>query len=105
MWHHFRGGGSDESLRCAAPRVLAIQLDDAPAEAEANLVDETLHRRLLPGEGDAGVANLIRILDAGGCQAPLGVEVFQDGLNGLPPAEVAQRVADATRAVIAEARG
>ena len=105
VWHHFRGGGSDESLRRVAPRVLGIQLDDAPAEAEANLVDETLHRRLLPGEGDAGVANLIRILDAGGCQAPLGVEVFQDGLNDLPPAEVAQRVAEAARAVIAEARG
>lgn len=60
---------------------------------------------ILPGERDAGVAKLIRIPDAGGCQVPLGVEVFQDGRNGLPPAEVARRVADATRAVIAEARG
>jgi len=103
-WHHFRGGGSDAALRRAAARVTAIQLDDAPAEAEANIVEETLHRRLLPGEGDAGVARLIRLLDEGGCQAPLGVEVFQDALAGLPPAQVAQRLADATRAVVAEAR-
>jgi sugar phosphate isomerase/epimerase len=104
VWHHFRGGGSDESLRRAAPRVTATQLDDAPAKAEANLVAETLHRRLLPGEGDAGVARLLRILDEAGCTAPLGVEVFQDSLAGRPAVEVAQRLADATRAVVLEAR-
>jgi len=104
VWHHYRGGGSAEAMRRAAPRVLGIQLDDAPAQAESNPVEETLHRRLLPGEGDAGVAELIRILDVGGCRAPLGVEVFCDDLASLPAAEVAQRCADATRRVVAEAR-
>jgi sugar phosphate isomerase/epimerase len=104
VWHHFRGGGSDSTLRRAAPRVTATQLDDAPSQAEANLVVETLHRRLLPGDGDAGVAGLIRLLDEGGCTAPLGVEVFQDSLVGLPAAEVAKRLFEATRAVVTEAR-
>jgi sugar phosphate isomerase/epimerase len=104
VWHHFRGGGSAEALARAAPRVLGIQLDDAPAQAESNVVDETLHRRLLPGEGDADVAEQIRILDAGGCRAPLGVEVFCDDLATLAPIEVAQRCAEATRRVVAEAR-
>ena len=105
VWHHLRSGGTIEALRGAAPRVLGVQLDDAPAAAESNLVDETLHRRLLPGAGDAQVARAIRALDAGGCQAPLGVEVFSDELATLSPLEIAQRVADATRHVIAEARG
>jgi sugar phosphate isomerase/epimerase len=105
VWHHLRSGGTIEALRRAAPRVLGVQLDDAPAAAESNLVEETLHRRLLPGAGDAQVARAIRALDAGGCQAPLGVEVFSDELATLSPLEIAQRVADATRHVISEARG
>lgn len=104
VWHHFRGGRSDATLRRAAPRITATQLDDAPSEAEANLVVETLHRRLLPGEGDADVAGLIRLLDDGGCTAPLGVEVFQDSLAGLPADDVAKRLFEATRAVVEEAR-
>ena len=105
VWHHLRGGGSADSLRRAAARVTAIQLDDAPRQAEKNLIDETLHRRLLPGEGDAGVADLMRILDDGGCRAPVGVEVFSDELASRPAADVAREVGDATRRVLSAARG
>ena len=104
VWHHFRSGGTPEALERAAPRVLAIQLDDAPAEAEPNLIDETLHRRLLPGEGDAEVATILRVLRAGGCTAPPGVEVFSDALAAQGAEAFAQRCAEATRRVLDEAR-
>ena len=71
---------------------------------EENIVEETLHRRLLPGDGDADVAELIRVLDAGGCTAPLGVEVFSDDLGAQPPEDIAKRSAEATRQVLARAR-
>ena len=104
-WHHFRAGdGPDALAGVAGERILAIQLDDAPREASANVIEETLHHRLLPGEGDIGVPELIRALDASGCRAPLGVEVFSDELVALPALEAGQRVAEATRAVVAEAR-
>ncbi len=105
VWHFVRSGSSRETLAREAARVWAVQLDDCPAEPEANLIDETLHRRLLPGEGDADVAGLIRILDAGGCEAPLGVELFSEELEAMSPADAARRAIDATRKVIAEARG
>ena len=105
VWHYFRGGSTREGLLRAAPRITAIQLDDAPAQAESNLVDETLHRRLLPGDGDAEVSELIRILDEGGCTAPLGVEVFCDDLASLSAPELAKRSAEATRRVVRAARG
>jgi len=104
VWHFFRSGSSRETLAKEASRVLAVQLDDCPAEPEANLIDETLHRRLMPGEGDADVAGLIRLLDEGGCTAPLGVEIFSEELEALSAPEAAMRAADATRKVIAEAR-
>ena len=98
-WHHFRSGAPLASI--CVPRVLGIQLSDAPAEAEPNLVEETLHRRRVPGEGDADLAGLLRQLSAGGCPAPIGVEVFSDALAAQPAREVARRVAEATRRLLA----
>ena len=103
-WHHFRSGVENAALEVVAARVTAIQLDDAPAQAEEDLVAETLQRRRLPGEGDADLVEMMRRLGAGGCRAPVGVEVFSDELKKLPARETAQRAADTTRAVLAEAR-
>lgn len=104
-WHHFRGDGANEAIEPVAEHVFAIQLDDAPSRAEADVVGETMQRRLLPGEGDIDLVEIVRRLDAGGCGAPVGVEVFSSALQKLPAAEAARRAADATRAVLAEARG
>ncbi len=101
-WHHFRGGVSNEALRKNVPadRILAVQLNDAPAEAETNIVDETLHRRRVPGDGDIDLPEVLRYLHEGGSPAPLGVEVFCDDLAGQTPNEVAIRCADGVRAAL-----
>ncbi len=104
-WHHQRSGGSIASLRAIpGARILGVQINDAPLEAEADPVAETLRRRLLPGEGDIDLVGLVRQLDAGGCRAPIGVEVFSEALAARPAAEVARRCAEAARAVLARAR-
>jgi sugar phosphate isomerase/epimerase len=105
-WHHLRSGLPDSVIaEIPADRIIAIQTNDAPREAEADLLLETLHRRLLPGEGDIDLPGIFRRLFAGGCVAPVGVEVFSDELAKLPFDEAARRAADATRRVLAEARG
>ncbi len=49
-WHCARTGTDpDDLLVVPGERVLAVQIDDGPAEAEENLVEATLHQRLLPG--------------------------------------------------------
>jgi sugar phosphate isomerase/epimerase len=103
-WHLFRSGSTLEQL-AAIPgsAVLGVQLDDAPATPEADLEDETMHRRLLPGEGELDLVGFVRTLREIGSPAPIGVEVFSDALAALPVAEVAQRTAAATRAVLAAA--
>jgi sugar phosphate isomerase/epimerase len=102
-WHHFRSGAPLAAI--PAPRVFGIQLGDAPARPEANPIDETLHRRRVPGEGDADLAGLLRHLAAGGCRSPIGVEVFSDELAARPLREVAGRVADACRALLHRLEG
>ena len=101
-WHQLRSGGSLASVD--ASRVRGVQLCDAPAAAEPDPIAETLHRRRLPGEGDADLVALLRHLEAGGCTAPLGVEVFSDALAAQPLREVALRCAAAARTCLAAAR-
>jgi sugar phosphate isomerase/epimerase len=104
VWHFVRSGSDRALLAANARRVIAIQLDDCPATPEENLIAETLNRRLMPGEGDADVVGLIRMLDAGGCTAPLGVEVFSEELIEMSPLDAAERVITATRRVLSAAR-
>jgi sugar phosphate isomerase/epimerase len=97
-WHHARSGAPLASID--PKRIAGIQLSDAPRTAEANLVDETLHRRRIPGDGDADLAGLLRHLADGGCEAPIGVEVFSDALATRPVHEVATRLGDAVRRLL-----
>ncbi len=101
VWHTYRGPSTDAQI-AAVPgeRWGAIQLNDAPATAQPNVVHETLNARLLPGEGDAPVLAWLRTLRAAGCQAPVGVEVFSSELDALTPAEAGTRLGEATRAVM-----
>jgi sugar phosphate isomerase/epimerase len=106
-WHWFRSDTpSDLTTLRAIPgdRVLAIQLDDAPAERERKLMSATLHERLLPGDGAIDLTEMLGALRDIGAAAPIGVEVFSDSLHALGPFEAAQRAADATRAVLATVR-
>ena len=65
-------------------------------------MEETMERRLLPGQGAARVRDVIAVLSDGGCTAPVGVEVFSTELAALPADQAIDRVAQATRAVLGE---
>jgi sugar phosphate isomerase/epimerase len=101
-WHFFRAGADHQALRAVpGEHVLGVQLDDGPAAPEANLLEATLHERLLPGEGEFDLPGLIATLNDIGCPAPIGVEVFSDELHQLPPAEAARKAGAATRRLLA----
>lgn len=103
-WHLFRTTSDPTILRSLpGERIVALQLADAPAEAEADLATATLHARRLPGEGALPLVELLQVLKAQGAPAPIGVEIFSDALHRLGAREAARRAADATRAVIAAA--
>ncbi len=105
-WHHFRSGIGDEALRSVpGERILGLQLNDAPRQPEADPVEETTRRRLLPGAGAIDLAGLLRCLEEIQAPAPVGVEVFSDELAALSPVEAARRAGAATRAVLEAVRG
>jgi sugar phosphate isomerase/epimerase len=100
-WHWFRGTPDEPALR-AIPghKIIGIQLDDAPAEPEADLMMATLHDRLLPGDGALDLARLVAALRDARAVAPIGVEVFSDELHALEPREAARRAGEAVRRVL-----
>ncbi len=104
-WHLVRSGVVlDELAEVPGDLILGIQLSDGPREAEADLVDATLHHRLLPGDGGFDLVGLVRVLAATGTTAPLGVEVFSDELHGRGPSGAARAAGRTTRAVLESAR-
>jgi sugar phosphate isomerase/epimerase len=104
-WHCARTGTTPEEL-LAIPgnRVLAIQVDDGPTLPEDDLVNATLHHRMVPGEGAFDLVGYLRALRTIGAVAPIGVEVFSDELHALGPMESARRVGDATRRILTQVR-
>ena len=102
-WHCARTATSaSDLLAVPGERVLAVQVNDGPAQAEENLIEATLHSRLVPGEGAFDLRGYLGSLRAIGADAPIGVEVFSDDLHELGPSEGARRAAEATRALLAE---
>ncbi len=106
VWHHRRGGEPDDALEALDPaRILLLQLNDGPAEAqEADLKADCLLHRRPPGEGDFGVAAFLADLRARGVDAPISLEVPSAALWAAPVAEAATRAATATRTLLARLR-
>jgi sugar phosphate isomerase/epimerase len=90
-WHHCRGrdaGRDDFGEKTTS--VLALQISDIRSVPLADVAHEARHLRLPPGEGVGDIARLIRALRAGGCTAPVGVEVYSDTLSALGPFDAAR---------------
>jgi sugar phosphate isomerase/epimerase len=80
-WHRLRSGApiaAIDARACAASR------SATPAAAEARYGRGDAAPAPPAGDGDAEVPALLRHLAAGGCTAPIGVEVFSDALAAEP---------------------
>ena len=102
-WHFQRGGSGLAELEGMGAAVGALQLSDAPASSELPMLRETMARRLLPGEGEIPLVEILQVLRDDGCAAPVSVEVLSEALRALPPVEAAKRCAGATRELLAKA--
>ena len=104
--HFFRGANDFAQLEAVAgARIFGVQLCDAPERPVLDdLAQDSLHNRLLPGEGSIPLLRMVKTLDQIGYPGPMGAEVFSDALNERPAQEVGRVVGEATRALLARAR-
>ena len=104
-WHYFRGAADPDQLRAIPPeRIAGLQINDAAAQVVGTLREDTLHRRLLPGEGAFDLVSLVRTLDTMGVSLPYAIEVISDAQSALPLDVAARRAFETTTAVLAGAR-
>jgi len=103
-WHFFRGPSTLDDLRAIpGEHIGSLQINDAPDEAGPDIVHETMNHRLLPGEGDIPLVEILQILHANGCTAPIGAETFSEKFRDIPAIEVGKRCGDALRNILAKA--
>ncbi|MDX6286686.1 MAG: hypothetical protein QOG53_2171 [Frankiales bacterium] len=101
-WHHTRGANDLDLIRAIpAEHVVMIQLDDGPAKpVDPNFLNETLHYRQIPGDGEFDLDGFLGALYASGSSAPISLEVISDALAELDPQDGAHRLAKGTSMVV-----
>ena len=100
-WHLFRSGAGAGLVReVPAERIFALQLADAPLEPPADLAHESLHARLLPGDGELDLGGFVGAALAGGAPALIGPEVFSDRSGYIPPERLGRMLGERTRELL-----
>ena len=104
-WHLFRDPSGRAALdRLEARHIGGLELADGPAEAPADLMTECVTGRLLPGEGEFPLAELLRDLHDRGVDLPISVEVLSAQLQELEVDDIAARTQVAMQKVITAAQ-
>ena len=84
-WHHFRGANDEALLReLPADKVFLLQLCDGTMVPEDDdFLNDTLHNRRVPGQGEFDLPALFRVVGEMGVSAPASLEVISDELDAL----------------------
>jgi len=91
-WHFFRGDPDLELLRTVpGKQIVEVQLADAAHEVRGNLLEDLLHHRRVPGEGDFDIAAVVAVLHEIGAADSVGPEIFSDEMDRLEASEAALR--------------
>ncbi|MCB8883569.1 sugar phosphate isomerase/epimerase [Acidisoma cellulosilytica] len=102
VWHMVRGHVPFEDIgRLPADKIISIELDDGPAQPAADLWHETLHDRLLCGEGAFDIPGFLSQVARTGYDGPVGVEILSKDHRILPLDQMAQRAFDSVKKVLA----
>jgi len=97
IWHMNRAGISYEEV-AGVPRqfVAAIELNDGPLDVIEPLLEESIDRRKLCGEGGFDVKAFLASVERTGYQGPMGVEILSHENRARPLEEAAQQIFDST---------
>jgi sugar phosphate isomerase/epimerase len=103
VWHVARAGTPFEEIAQLPGDVIAhVEIDDALAEPEGDLWNDTIHNRLLPGEGELDVVGFLSAIRATGYGGPIGVEVISRTHRLLPLRDAAEASYRTATAVLEE---
>jgi sugar phosphate isomerase/epimerase len=103
-WHFFRSRPDFDLLAQIPPEcIYALQLEDAPQAPAADIAHESLHARLIPGEGHLDLRRFVASLPAGASPRLVGPELFSDANAHVPARWLGRLLGERTRELIAAA--
>ncbi|MET0147363.1 MAG: sugar phosphate isomerase/epimerase [Ilumatobacteraceae bacterium] len=103
-WHFCRGTPDMDVLRAApGSRIFAVQISDAARDVVGTLHDDTMHHRLLPGDGSFPLVEIVRALHDIDGLTMYGPEVLSDELHRRPATDVARLNAERLDGLLATA--
>ncbi|WP_405952719.1 sugar phosphate isomerase/epimerase [Streptomyces prunicolor] len=90
VWHTERAHTPPAELAdVPGARIVGVELNDADSQVVGTLFEDTVHRRLLCGEGSFDLPGIISALRTAGFRGPWGVEILSDAHRALPVREAA----------------
>ena len=97
IWHLQRGGiDFNDISKIPARFIKSIELNDAHKYAIEPLWMDTIHKRVLPGDGTFDVPAFIKAVQAAGYEGPWGLEVLSDTHRMLPLEQMANSAYEKT---------
>jgi sugar phosphate isomerase/epimerase len=83
-WHFWRAV-PDHDLLATIPgdKIIEVQLADAKKELIGDLLNDLLHHRVMPGEGDFDLTTTVGVLKKLGAMKSVGPELFSDAMDKL----------------------
>lgn len=105
-WHLTRSTNDlDDVRQLPGEKIFATQWNDGTiAPQNSDYLEDCLANRAAPGDGQFALVEMVKILDAIGSTAPIGLEVCSAELWAGPVGAAATVAADGMRAVLALAR-
>ena len=102
--HVLRGGGAIDDIRALpAERIFTVQIMDGARAAPADLAEEAMFGRRMPGDGEFDVPQFLRVLGEMGVRASVGAELYRRSFELREPVEVMREMLLATRSVLEQA--
>jgi sugar phosphate isomerase/epimerase len=97
-WHVFRGpDGLDGLDQLKLDDVAYVQFDDALPVTGDDMMDETVNRRVMPGDGEFALAEFCDRMRARGYEGPVSVEILSTEWRARPLPEFVTATYKATR--------
>jgi sugar phosphate isomerase/epimerase len=98
IWHMVRGGVAFADIAALPPGTIThVELDDAAATCEGSIMDDTIDRRLLCGEGSFDIGGFLRSVAATGYDGAYGVEILSEVHRARTPEDAARLSFETTR--------
>ncbi|MFJ3895127.1 sugar phosphate isomerase/epimerase family protein [Streptomyces sp. NPDC090083] len=101
VWHVERAHTPPAELAdVPGSRIVGVELNDAHDDVVGTLFEDTVHRRLLCGEGSFDLPGIVAALRTAGFRGPWGVEILSDTHRALPVREAAAAACRSAAALV-----